>query len=177
MKKSSIALIVFAFTIVASAASLAPTIKNLGRRPVVSSGIDSSLLRGNPTPQATPYWKPETWEVETKAVALAPGQVYALPLWVNPEWRNARLIGRFQAQGGSGNDIYACVTDKDGLTNLKNGHAAKIWYESGRMTVDTINAAIPGGLSYFTLSNKFSIFANKAVTFDLRIEYERLVNP
>lgn len=157
---------------------LAPALKKLTGQPATAiNQISSALPRFTPTPHPTPYWKSETWEINQKAAALGPGQIYALPLWVNPAWRNARLVGRFQAQGGSGNDIYACVTNQDGFINLKNGHQAKIWYESGRVTVDTINAILPSGHSYFVLSNRFSIFSNKAVTFDLKIEYEQLIYP
>ena len=130
-----------------------------------------------PTPRPTPYWKSESYQIKRQAIALAPGQFWWQPLRVEEHWRGARLVGRFTAQGGSGNDIYACVTDEDGLTNLKNNHGYKVWYKSGKVTVDTINALLPTGQSYFVLSNKFSVFAHKSVMLDLRVEYERLVQP
>lgn len=159
--------------------SFAPILKDLARQPAKAlTEIKPSLPLSTPTPKPTPYWKTETWQIETNAIALAPGQLWSHPLWVNPEWRNARLVGRFQAQGGGGNDVYACVTDSDGLTNFKNGHAFNVWYQTqGPVTVATIGANLPHGDSWLVFSNKFSIFANKAVTLDLKIEYERLVYP
>lgn len=180
--KKTIAIIaatmVCSFIAFAGLLSFAPILKDLARQPAKAlTEIKPSLPLSTPTPKPTPYWKTETWQIETHAAILAPGQVWQHPLWVNPEWRNARLIGRFSAQGGSGNDIYACVTDGDGLTNLRNGHGCKVWYESGKVTVDTVNAALPSGQSFFVFSNRFSLFANKAVTLDLKIRYERLVYP
>jgi hypothetical protein len=141
-----------------------------------TQGLYSTSLY-SPTPRPTPFWKTEISEIKAKAIALGPGQIWWQPLRVENDWRSARLVGRFSAQGGSGNDVYAMVTDDDGLTNFRNNHGCKVWYESGRVTVDTINARLPAGQSYFVLSNKFSIFAHKSVTFDLRVEYERLVQP
>jgi hypothetical protein len=159
--------------------SLAPVLKDLTKQPVKAlTEIKLSLPLATPTPKPTPYWKTEIRQIETNAIALGPGRIWTQPLWISPVWRNARLVGRFTAQGGGGNDVYACVTNQDGLINLKNGHGFNTWYQSnGRVTVDTINAALPNGQSYFVLSNAFSIFANKAVTLDLRIEYEHLVSP
>jgi hypothetical protein len=99
------------------------------------------------------------------------------PLDVKEDWRNARLVGRFKTQGGLRDDIYACVTDKDGLENLKSGLSHNTWYESGRVSVDTINAQLPAGRSYFVLKNKYAWLTNRAVSFDLKVEYERLVSP
>jgi len=52
-----------------------------------------------------------------------------------------------------------------------------VWYESGRVTVDTINVRLPAGRSYFVLKNRYAWVTNRAVTFDLKVEYERLVYP
>lgn len=176
MKKPvTIVAVIFACAVIALIGL--PVLADLIYKPVTPINAAIPLPRSTLAPKPTPYWKTETWQIEQRAVALAPGQTWAHPLWINPEWRNARLVGRFTAQGGSGNDVYACVTNGDGLTNLRNGHPAKVWYESGRVTVDTINQTLPDGHTYFVLSNKFSIFANKAVTLDLKIEYERLVYP
>lgn len=130
-----------------------------------------------PTPQPTPYWKAASVKIRREAIALAPGQYWSQRIEVRDEWRNARLVGRFEAQGGSGNDVSAFVTDDDGLINFKNKHRYDVWYQSGRVTVDTINTPLPVGRSYFVVSNTFSVFAHKSVTFDLSVEYERLVQP
>jgi len=131
--------------------------------------------RSSPAP--TPYWTTGSYKIESQATALAPGHYWYQPIDVNEHWRNARLVGKFTAQGGRGNDVNAFVTNDDGLMNFRNGHRFNQWYESGRVTVDTINARLPAGRSYFVLSNTFSTFAHKSVAFDLRVEYEHLVQP
>ena len=130
-------------------------------------------------PKPTPYWKTESYQIETKALALAPNQMQSIGFVIPDDWRNARLVGNFRAQGGSGNDIEALITDEDGLINKQNNMWAriKVWYQSGRVTVDTLNVRLPTGKSHLIFENRFSVFSNKAITLNMRIEYERLVEP
>ncbi|MBO0859708.1 MAG: hypothetical protein J2P21_14715 [Chloracidobacterium sp.] len=140
-----------------------------------ASGAEAPHATPEPTP--TPYWKTESYQIKSHAVSLDVGQMWWQSLDVKEDWRNARLVGRFKTKGGLRDDIYACVTDKDGLENLKSGLSHKTWYESGRVTVDTINASLPAGRSYFALKNQYAWLTNRTVTFDLKVEYERLVFP
>jgi len=160
-------------------AALPPILKGLTQKPPADAAarFTPSTPVFSPTPTPTPYWQTKNYQIESHAVALDVGQMWWQPLFVKEEWRNARLVGRFTAQGGSRDDVYACVTDEDGLANLKNNLAHNVWYESGRVTVNTINARLPYGRSYFVLKNKYAWFTNRAITFDLKIEYERLVYP
>src|SRR5438132_10328132 len=64
--------------------------------------------------------------------------------------------GRFEAQGGSGNDIEVILLDHDGFTNWRNGHKANTWYNSGQVTVANVYAKIPRGEYYLVFSNTFS---------------------
>jgi hypothetical protein len=132
-----------------------------------------------PTPKSTPFWKAESYEIDTKAIAVQRNQMWWQPLQVNNDWRNARLIGRFTAQGGEKNDIEAVVTDEDGLINWRKNpmYQPKAWYMSGRVTEDAINAPLPAGQSYLIFDNRFSVSAHKTVRFELRVEYERLAQP
>jgi hypothetical protein len=83
---------------------------------------------------------------------------------------SAEVKGRFEAQGGSGNDIEVFLLDRDGLTNWKNHHQANTFYKSGRVTVANIYAKVPRGEYYLIFSNTFSLASNKVVTADLRLE-------
>ncbi len=78
--------------------------------------------------------------------------------------------GRFEAQGGSGNDIEVFLLDRDGFTNWKNGHKVNTWYNSGRVTVANVYAKIPRGEYYLIFSNTFSLASNKVVTADVRLD-------
>ena len=155
-------------------------LKIQSQRPTPVTGAplvySSRLPTPTPMPTATPFWKAESYEIDTRAIAVQPDQMWWQPLHVKNDWRNARLVGRFTAQGGEKNDIEAIVTNEDGLINWRknNLHRPKVWYKSGRVTEDTINAPLPTGQSYFVLNNRFSDFANKTVRFNLRVEYERL---
>jgi hypothetical protein len=132
-----------------------------------------------PTPMPAPVWKAETYEIDTKAIGLQPDQMWWHPLLVKNDWRNARLVGKFIAQGGEKNDIEAIVTNEKGLINWRKNylHRPEVWYKSGRVTEDTINVTLPTGQSYFVFSNRSSVPVNKTIRFNLRIEYERLAQP
>src|SRR5262245_56439442 len=65
-----------------------------------------------PTPMPAPVLKTETYEIDTKAIGLQPNQMWWHPLLVKTDWRNARLVGKFTAQGGEKNDIEAVVTNE-----------------------------------------------------------------
>jgi hypothetical protein len=82
---------------------------------------------------------------------------------------SVEVKGRFEAQGGSGNDIEVFLLDRDGFTNWKNRHQANTWYNSGRVTVANIYAKIPRGEYYLIFSNMFSLTSNKVVTADVRM--------
>src|SRR5687767_1769435 len=142
--------------------------------PVVYSG-----RMATPTPAPTPFWKPESYEIDIKALALQPDQMWSQPLRVQNDWRNARLVGKFTAQGGEKNDIEAIVTNEDGLIKWQKNYLfrPKVWYKSGRVTEDAINAPLPSGQSYFIFDNRFSPSSNKTIRFNLRVEYERLAQP
>lgn len=83
-----------------------------------------------------------------------------------------KVSGNFRASGGGGNDVEVYITDENGFTNIKNGHSGNVWYDSGKITVGDIDVKLGPGTYYLVFSNTFSVFANKAVTSDINIEYE-----
>jgi hypothetical protein len=123
---------------------------------------------------ATPSWIKKNVQIGGEALAIQPGAYFYFEINVNTAWRNPRLVGRFRAQGGSGDDVYVFVTNEDGLINYKNNHQFKVWYESGKVTSDTINAQLPPGKLYLVISNRFSTFAHKSVMMKFLLEYEEL---
>jgi hypothetical protein len=133
----------------------------------------------NPEPTPPPVWKAESYEIDTKALALQPDQMWSHPLQVQNDWRNARLVGKFTTQGGERNDIEAIVTNEEGMIKWRNNRSyqPKAWYRSGPVTEDTIDASLPAGQSYFIFDNRLSPSANKTIRFALRVEYERLAQP
>lgn len=83
--------------------------------------------------------------------------------------QNARVIGRFQATGGSGNDVEAFILGQDEFVNFQSGHRVNTWFNSGRVTVANIEAQIPPGTYYLVFSNKFSLVSPKAVNASVRL--------
>lgn len=179
---------VIAFTILGACscvliafAVLPEILKDRSQQPAAVTGapVIYSTSLPTPTPKPTPFWKPESFEIDTKAVALQRDQMWWQPLNVKNDWRNARLVGKFTAQGGEKNDIEAVVTNENGLINWQKNrfYRPKTWYKSGRVTEDAINAPLPAGLSYLIFNNRFSGSAYKTIRFKLRVEYERLAQP
>lgn len=83
---------------------------------------------------------------------------------------NAKVEGRFEASGGSGNDVRVAILDANGFTNYKNNHEASGYYSTGQQTVGDINVNIPSGETlYLVYDNTFSAFSDKNVrtTVDL----------
>jgi hypothetical protein len=78
---------------------------------------------------------------------------------------NVTMKGHFTASGGSGSDIQVVVVNEDEYVNLQNGHPAKTFYNSGKVTQDSININLPAdAATYFVVfSNKFSLLTPKAV--------------
>lgn len=85
---------------------------------------------------------------------------------------NVKLQGHFSATGGTGNDVEVWAVTEDGFTNWKNGHATNTFYNSGRVTQDTLNVSLPGGGTYYLVfSNKFSLLSPKAVQANANMTY------
>jgi hypothetical protein len=83
---------------------------------------------------------------------------------------DARVTGRFQASGGRGNDIEAVIMEADNFENWKNGHQSRVYYQSGRATIGTVNLVIPHpGTYYFVFNNRFSLLSNKAITGSINL--------
>lgn len=80
--------------------------------------------------------------------------------------------GHFAATGGSGNDIESFLTDEDGFANLKNGHPAMTYFNSGRVTQTKIEATLPSpGTYYLVFDNRFSLLTPKAVQVEATLNY------
>jgi hypothetical protein len=82
----------------------------------------------------------------------------------------SHVSGRFKAQGGSGNDIQVFIFDGDGFENWKNHHSATTYYNSGKVTVGTIDAQLGSGTYFLVFDNTFSLFSNKAISSDIKIQ-------
>lgn len=80
--------------------------------------------------------------------------------------------GHFNATGGSGNDIEVYILNHDEFVNFQNGHSTPTYYNSGKVTDGAINAALPGGGTFFLVfNNNFSFITPKAVQAQATLYY------
>jgi hypothetical protein len=83
------------------------------------------------------------------------------------------LHGNFTASGGLTNDVEVFVLSADDFVNWQNRHEAKTFYNSGKVTVGTINVNLPAaaGTYYLVFNNRFAILAPKTVLVDAALTY------
>lgn len=101
---------------------------------------------------------------------VAAGRLAYYQIFV-PAGDTAYVGGTFEAEGGSGNDIYVYLTASDGLTNLLNHHEFRSWFStSGPQTAGAMNVGPLGpGVYYLVFDNEFSAVSNKVVTSDIEL--------
>jgi len=88
---------------------------------------------------------------------------------------NAHVNGRFNASGGTGNDIEAVIATEDEFTNWINGHQARVVYSTqGRKTADAFDVRLAPGTYYLAFNNRFSAFASKNLSLQVDLNYQRL---
>lgn len=92
---------------------------------------------------------------------------------VPPNATTVAVNGHFTATGGSGNDIVVYLVDEDGFANLKNGHEARVYYNSQKVTQAAIGAALPNAPAtyYLVFDNRFSLLTPKAVQVNATLSY------
>lgn len=83
----------------------------------------------------------------------------------------ANVVGRFRAEGGSGNDIKCLILDVDSFENWRNGHRVRTYYNSEKITVANININLPQGEYLLVFDNTFSGLSNKAVTANVEMRW------
>lgn len=94
---------------------------------------------------------------------------------ITPEMREAHVAGRFNASGGSGNDIEAVIATEDEFTNWVNGHQARVFYSTqGRKTTDTFDVRLAPGTYYLGFNNRFSALTAKDVFLEVDLNYQRM---
>jgi len=112
-----------------------------------------------------------TERLNNPALSVNPTGFAYFKLDVPANASDVTLQGNFTASGGSGNDVEAYVMSEEDFVNWQNGHAAKTYYNSGKVTVGTINVHVPAGRCYLVFNNKFSLLSSKSVRVDGTLTY------
>ena len=83
----------------------------------------------------------------------------------------ANVVGRFRAEGGTGNDIKCLILDGDSFENWRNGHKVRTYYNSEKITVANVNVRLGQGDYVLVFDNTFSPISNKAVTANIELQW------
>jgi hypothetical protein len=95
------------------------------------------------------------------------GSVFSVPFNVN---KPGHVLGRFEATGGSDNDIEAVIADADDFENWKSGHPARLRYQSAKITTGRIDISLKRGRYYLAFDNRFSPLTGKTITANILLD-------
>ena len=97
----------------------------------------------------------------------------AFKISVPQDAKNIHVQGSFLASGGSGNDIMVAIMTEENFLNFQNGHTVNVFYNSGQLTVNNFDVALPfEGNYYIVYSNLFSSFSAKRVQTTVNLIYD-----
>lgn len=86
-----------------------------------------------------------------------------------------RVIGSFNAAGGSGNDIVVALLTDTEYPNWANGHTARLYYNSGKETTGSFNVGpLPVGNYVLVFDNHFSAISQKYIGVQADLKYLRV---
>lgn len=160
-----------------------PTLEKKSRRPTLRAigiGLLILLLVGlfwltteltnktstpafNP-PARTPVLVPMSTKLFTGQLVIKAGHYVTRTFAVEPGMQNFRVIGDFNASGGSGNDIQAVLADEDEFQNWINGHQARVFYSTDKITNGKLDVGpLAPGRYVLAFNNTFSTFSDKYV--------------
>jgi hypothetical protein len=121
------------------------------------------------TPDTPPRRAPQYLTVANSNFALPPGYMQTFTINIPYDSNGGRVAGRFQAT--QGNNVQAHILDDEGLINLRNRSQYRSYYESGRVTVGTIDVRLAPGTYYLVFENFYSTFSNKVVQANVTLEF------
>jgi len=94
-------------------------------------------------------------------------------------YKAGRVLGRFQAMTGNGDDgkaaittgavntIEAVITDARDFENWKNGRPARVLYQSERISTGSMDIPLQPGQYYLAFNNRFSLLTDKTITANI----------
>lgn len=163
-----------------------PKSKPLVRAPFVIAGVLLLLLliygynasqRANPNPAVNPIDRmvkqQRTVTVKNPDLHINALSFSSFKFDVPLGATSVNMHGSFTASGGLTNDVEAFVLSADDFVNWQNRHEAKTFYNSGKVTVGTIDVNLPtdAGTYYLVFNNRFAILAPKTVLVDAALTY------
>ncbi len=106
---------------------------------------------------------------------VEPGKMLYWTFKVLPEMQKTRVVGKFEASGGSGNDVRVVLLTPAQFVKWRNREpSVATVYDSGRVRASTVDVALPEpGTYHLVFDNTFSVMSAKNVSADIRMTYER----
>ena len=128
----------------------------------------SSLALGCAKPP-TPFLEHLSRNLVNGTIIVSPSAPQRIPFSVNtPGMRNVRVVGNFEASGGSGNDIVVAIN------RVTESRRDRI-YSSGQVTRANIDVQIRTSGQYeLVFSNSFSILSSKSVFTKVDLTWDKL---
>jgi hypothetical protein len=115
---------------------------------------------------------PTSVDVMRGDVTVDPGMIKYYNFSVPENATDALVRGQFEAAGGSGNDIVACLATRIEFKNWENDHQSQCIYYSGQVTAGEIHtASLPPGDYTLGFSNAMSVITPKVVSGNVQLTY------
>ena len=126
-------------------------------RPTLDANRQSNDLKKNSATPTPPYQEVPLFN---QTVGVGPGRFYSFQFTLV---KTARLVGRFQAFGGS-NDISAAIIDENAFPAFNAGQATPAYYASaGYVTTDSVDLVLAPRVYYLTFDNRKAMLTPKTV--------------
>lgn len=121
-----------------------------------------------------PFLAPVNQPLVSGQQTIEAGHYYRVRFSVDPATMlEARVVGRFHASGGTGNDIQVVLAEESEFENWINGHQARLLYATDQTTAGKIDVRITEAGTYcLALSNTFSLLSDKNVVADIELRYK-----
>jgi len=118
---------------------------------------------------------PVTQTIASGQVTVKARGYVQYPIQITPEMRGARVVGHFNASGGSGNDVGAVIANEDEFANWINGHEARVFYTTrGKETNGSFDVRLGPGTYILGISNRFALLSDKYVFLEVDLKYSKL---
>lgn len=119
----------------------------------------------------TLYIVPHQDTIIGERLTVKAGEFASRNFTITEQMEDARLDGRFEASGGSGDNVQVCVATTDEFRNWINGNEAKVFY-TRKATVDSFNVGpLPAGNYTIAFSNKHALLFSREVTANATLHY------
>jgi hypothetical protein len=132
------------------------------------TGVPAAASRSAPKTHTTVLLKGDDNVVD-------PGQVKYWTFKVEPDTQNARVQGKFEANGGAGKDIRVMLLTAGQFVQWRNRELnfLKV-YDSGLAHASLVDVRLQEpGTYHLVLDNTFSVMSAKNVSGDITLMYER----